>query len=94
MRLRWTKNAVADLEQARLYIANENPSAAKNIIDRIEKALSTLLVYPEAGKSGRCKGTRELVIPGTPFIVPYRIRNQAIEILAVIHHSRIWPDGL
>jgi toxin ParE1/3/4 len=44
------------------------------------------------GRLGRVPGTRELVIPETPFILPYRIQRDSIEILAVIHGARKWDD--
>jgi transposase-like protein len=37
---------------------------------------------------------RELVIPKTPYIVPYRVRHSKIEIARVYHSSRCWPDRL
>ena len=33
-------------------------------------------------RPGRIDGTRELVITGTSYILPYRVRHDAIEILA------------
>ena len=45
------------------------------------------------GRHGRIEGTRELVIPGLPYIIPYRVKNNVIEILRVLHAARKWPDG-
>src|ERR1700683_5532613 len=47
-----------------------------------------------SGHPGRGPGTRELVIPKTPYIVPYRIRGTTIEIARVYHSSRRWPERL
>ena len=33
------------------------------------------------GRFGRIPGTRELIVPGLPYIVPYRIRDEIVEIL-------------
>jgi toxin ParE1/3/4 len=38
--------------------------------------------------------TRELVIARTPFVVAYRLRNETIEILRVLHGAQRWPDRL
>jgi toxin ParE1/3/4 len=38
-------------------------------------------------------GTRELVLPHFPYVIPYRVREQRIEILHVLHTSRKWPPG-
>ncbi len=48
---------------------------------------------PEMGRPGRVPGTRELVIPRTPFIVPYRLVGNTIQILRVFHGTRRWPEA-
>lgn len=35
---------------------------------------------------------RELVIPRLPYIVAYRIRGEVIEVVRVLHTSRMWPE--
>jgi len=50
-------------------------------------------------KSPRCKtgtrGTRrELVVAGTPYILPYRVRGEAVEILRVFDAAGKWPEKL
>ena len=49
--------------------------------------------HPKIGRIGRVAGTYELVIPGIPYIVPYRILNQEVQILSVYHTSRKWPES-
>lgn len=93
LKIVWTPLAIEDLDNAYEYIAATNPSAALDIIERIEKAISALRLTPGMGRPGRISGTRELVITGTPFIVPYRVAGERIEILAVIHAARRWPDS-
>jgi len=93
VKIRWTRLAVDDLNIAYEYIAAANPSAAHAVIDRIEFAVNVLRAHPEIGRRGRVEGTRELVIPRTPFIVAYRVSKSSIEILAVIHGARRWPEG-
>ncbi|WP_018265676.1 type II toxin-antitoxin system RelE/ParE family toxin [Methylosinus sp. LW4] len=41
----------------------------------------------------RIFGTREFVVAGTPYLVPYRVQNEAIHILRVYHGARRWPDA-
>jgi toxin ParE1/3/4 len=45
------------------------------------------------GRPGRVPGTRELVIPNTPFIVPYRVVGNTIQVLRILHGARPWPDA-
>jgi plasmid stabilization system protein ParE len=37
--------------------------------------------------------TRELVIPRTPYIVPYRFQRAVIQVLRVYHGARRWPES-
>jgi toxin ParE1/3/4 len=46
---------------------------------------------PDAGRAGRVHGTRELVIADTPFILPYRVVENTVQILRVLHGARKWP---
>lgn len=93
MKLRWTPLAVDHLKAAYEYIASNSPTSAERVIQRILSAVELLQQHPDLGRSGRVKGTRELIILGTPFLVPYRLRHEQIEILAVFHASRCWPSG-
>lgn len=93
MKIAWTKLAVDDLYDAHDYIAQNSPRSAAGIIELIERGVEALRHHPEIGRSGRVDGTRELVIPGTPFIISYRSKKHRVEILAVIHGARRWPES-
>jgi toxin ParE1/3/4 len=80
------------LVSARVYIARDNPAAAARQIERVFRAVTTLLHFPEIGRPGRRTGTRELVVGRTPFIAVYRIRDDTIEIVSVLHGRQRWPD--
>jgi toxin ParE1/3/4 len=90
--LRWTRLAASHLESAFEYLAQDNADAAGAAVDRILSAVEVLGRHPQMGRSGRVPRTRELVITGTPFVVAYRVRKDRIEILAVLHGARQWPD--
>jgi toxin ParE1/3/4 len=62
---------------------------ALHIVNSVEQLLSD---NPDMGRPGRASGTRELVIPRTPYIVPYRVRNNRIQVLRLYHGARRWPD--
>jgi toxin ParE1/3/4 len=64
------------------------------MVERIQNAVDQLSDFPYLGRSGRIPGTRELVVAGSPFIVPYRVREDVIEILTVFHAARRWPEEL
>lgn len=94
MKVRWTALALRQLREARLYIEVENPRAANAIGSRIEDGVNRLVLFSEMGRPGRRTGTRELVIPGTNFIVAYQVTADTIDILAVLHGARQWPERL
>lgn len=94
MKIVWTVPALRDLTAARAYIARENPVAATQQVSLILKAVAQLPMFPESARPGRRAGTRELVIPNTPFLVPYRIRGEVIEVLRVLHGRQAWPETL
>ena len=92
MRIVWFRSAVLDLEEARAYIARNDPDAARRVASRILDAADRVSEHPGTGRPGRVPGTRELVVPGTPYLIPYRVRDGVIEILRVFHARRRWPD--
>jgi addiction module RelE/StbE family toxin len=91
MRIKWLKAAMADLEAIADYIAQDNPKAADRLLDRIRQSVAHLEHSADLGREGRVPGTRELIVPHTSYVVPYVIRDGAVEILAVMHGARIWP---
>ncbi len=94
MTIVWSPEAIDDLIALRAYIAEESPAGARRIVLRILHDVEYLLPdNPHMGRPGRVPGTRELVIPQTPYIVPYRVHGEAIQILRVYHGARRWPEG-
>jgi len=73
-------------------VAQDNAAAEESLIERIFSAVEILAQYPQIGRDGRAKGTRELVIAGTPVVVAYRSRRSRVEALAVLHAARKWPE--
>ena len=92
MRVVWTAPALVHLEEIADYLGERNPAAAQRVVNAIfSKAEALLAENPMIGRRGRDPETRELVITDTPYIVGYRITDR-VEILAVIHGARDWPD--
>jgi toxin ParE1/3/4 len=92
MRVRWLNRALQNLEAEAAYIAQENPKAARECVHHILRSVEQLAQHPQIGRAGRVFGTRELVITHYPYIVPYRIKNETVEVLRVFHTSRKWPN--
>lgn len=91
MRVRWTKPALANLDEIQTYVAQESPLAAYRLVqDLFGRAQNGLATSPMMGRKGRARGTRELVFADLPYIVVYRVTD-AVDILAVVHTARRWP---
>ena len=90
MRVKWLRNALLNIEDEAAHLEKENAVAASQFVARIFGA-AQLSKFPAMGRPGRVAGTRELIVPGTKYIIPYRVRNDAVEILRVFHTSRKWP---
>ena len=92
MKVVWFKRAVWDLQSAKEYITQDNPLAAQQVVQRIKNKVTLLSEQPGIGRPGRVPNTKELVVDRTSFILPYRVRDNRIEILRVLHSSRRWPN--
>jgi addiction module RelE/StbE family toxin len=94
MKLRWSPRAIRRLALIHDYIARDSPDAASRVAAVIVQSALHLERLPLMGRPGRIEGTRELVIPGLPYILPYRVAGDEIQISSVIHTSRRWPEEL
>ena len=91
MRIRWSPEAVDDLERIGLHIASNNPTAARRVVNAIYDGVSALQRFPKRGRTGRVKGSRELVFSGLPYIAVYRIIGQMVEVSRIFHGAQKWP---
>jgi toxin ParE1/3/4 len=89
----WSPEAIEDLAALRAYIEQDDPKAARRIALQIVNNVEVLLsANPQMGRPGRVPGMRELVVPRTPFVVPYRVVEGIIQVLRVYHGARRWPN--
>jgi toxin ParE1/3/4 len=94
MEIVWRASALNDVEAIREFIEQDNPHAAARVLTAIRDAVNRLGRHPSLGRAGRVEGTRELIISNAPYIVAYRVVEDQVRILAVIHASRQWPRRL
>ena len=94
LRLEYSAQYFRRLDDLHEHIASENPAAAGRVVSLIRAAVARLSATPAIGRPGRVDGTRELVIAGTPYIVPYRVKGDAVQIITVLHGTQKWPDRL
>jgi toxin ParE1/3/4 len=94
MKAVWSRRAIRHLAALRAYIEKDSEPNAALVAERILDAVDLLRTQPEMGCPGRVLGTRELVVPDTPYIIPYRSRQHRLELIAVFHGRQKWPQKL
>ncbi len=91
MKLRFTRRARRHLDEIAEYIHERNPDAARRVGERIREVAGLLGEVPFLGREGALAGTREMVVPGLPYIIVYRIEDAAVAILGVYHGAQLRP---
>jgi toxin ParE1/3/4 len=89
--IRWTADAVNDLEQIFGHIMKQNPAAARDVIRTIAERIGVLKTFSNLGRIGQVAGTRELIFAPMPYVAVYRLKDHAVEILRVYHAAQDWP---
>lgn len=92
MRIVWTPTAIPNLVEIHKFIEQDKPSAAARVANRILVSVERLVRHPYLGRPGRESGTRELVVPGTPHVIPYEVYKSRVVILAVLHGAQQPPS--
>jgi addiction module RelE/StbE family toxin len=93
LKIIWSPEACADLDRICDCLLAEQPSSVLQTLDRIEGRVEALRDHPALGLPGRVTGTRELVVSGLPYLIPYRIKTGRIEIVRVLRGARLWPES-
>lgn len=88
----WTRRALQDIEDIHRYIAQTNPESARTVISAIRNATQPLSYHLFIGRPGRREGTRELVVLKTPFIVVYKVQENVVQIIRVLHGAQKYPS--
>ena len=89
MDLVWSSHAQHELDEAIAFIEQDSLQAAERQFRRITVAVLMLENFTDMGRPSLLAGTRELVIPGTPYVAIYRAFASRIEIVALKHGARL-----
>jgi addiction module RelE/StbE family toxin len=87
MLIKWTKSALASVDEIAGYISKDNPTRATSFVLELQAGVTKLQAHPGMGRPGRVPGTRELVLH-KHYIAIYRVRGDAVEILRLHHAAR------
>ena len=92
MRLQWSAHAASDLQAISEYIERDrNNETATRVIKTIYDSIRRLPHMPYRGRLGPIENTRQLVVPGLPYIVIYQVLEDRIVILNVVHGAQKRP---
>jgi plasmid stabilization system protein ParE len=94
MKIVWSRKAIRHLIELRQHIERDSEQNAILVARRILRAVDLLQNHPEIGRPGRVAGTRELVVADTPYLIPYRVRRERLELIAAFHGRQKWPVKL
>lgn len=92
MQIEWLRGALKDLEDEAAYIALESPETADRFSEAVFASVDKLALFPAMGREGRVTGTREWTMPNWPYLIPYRVRHNRLQILSVFHTRRSPPS--
>jgi toxin ParE1/3/4 len=90
----WSGQASNDLLAIFDYILQDDPAAAIRMEERIRLAAGRLADHPRMGRPGRAPRTRELPIPGSPYLLVYRTDRERVQILRVFHGTQDWQPKI
>jgi plasmid stabilization system protein ParE len=90
VKLIFDEKALVDLENIYNWIAKDNPTAAKAVVERLFASAEHLASFPQMGHVGRDERTFEWVVPRLPYIVIYEISAERGEVIvtAVMHGAQ------
>ena len=91
MQLRWTTEAVTDLERIADYLLQHAPERAAELVRTVYQTPALLLEYPHRGRPGKKDGTRELVLASLPYLIVYTVRGDGVFVVRILHGAQQWP---
>ena len=87
-RVRWTDDAVRDVQGIRDYISQDSSQAALRVARRIVAAVRSLKTFPLRGRAGHIQGTREMALAPLPYVIVFRVESGVATILRVHHGAQ------
>jgi addiction module RelE/StbE family toxin len=87
----WSRSALRDLNEIAAYIAEKDPDNVDRVIARITASVLRYSDFPGLGCESSLPQTREIVVPGLPYIVHYQVRGDVFAVVRIRHSARHWP---
>lgn len=94
MHVRFQDTAEADLDAIKRHIEPESPKGLERVLTAIFTIAEQLEAFPFMGREGDVPGTREIIVPCTPFRLIYTLDDpHFIDVIRVLHGARQYPPG-
>jgi plasmid stabilization system protein ParE len=95
MIVNWTEAALADLRAIETYIARHSPQYGRSMIERIFARTGQLADFPQLGAVVPEYEDESLPeLPESPYRIVYRVSEDRVDVVAVVHGARRIPRGL
>ncbi len=90
MEIRWTPQAVEDVEAIRQYVGRDSAHYADLLVRRLVKAVERIHEFPESGRvvpEIEDEAIREVLLDDYRII--YKLLDEVVEVLTVFHGARL-----
>jgi toxin ParE1/3/4 len=88
MRLEFTLAAKADVDDISLSIALDNPNAADRMIDLLSERTGQVAMFPQSGSLRPEIGSEVRCLPCKDYLILYRLTDERVEIVRIVHGAR------
>jgi len=83
--------AAQDIADAVTYLNRANGHAVAPFRQAIAKSLRLIATNSRVGHHSRTDGVREWSVPDWPYLIPYRVVGEEVQVLRVWHTKRRQP---
>ena len=91
MSARYTREALADLDQISTYLAQRNPAAAGGFLNAVEAVVERLTRFPQSAQTTKMPNVRAAPALHYPYIIFYTTEANDIVIHYIRHAARLRP---
>ena len=92
MRVQWPHTAIAHLLAVSAPLARDAPLYAQRTVDRLTRRSEQLATFPQAGRMAPAYGAPDIrEVIERPYRITYRIREDHIDVLGVVHRAQMSP---
>jgi toxin ParE1/3/4 len=91
MKIRYTETALIEIDEIFAFIATDNVTAARAVVDRTQATIDRLSQFPRLGHIANENDVRSIQVGRYPFLIFYTIDQNEVVILHVRHTARRRP---